>query len=225
MMQIVNGINFHPGSRDRRTDLGNARGVLIDVFNSMRAEIKDHYLGNAGPGDPETQFLFGGFSWRAQEFLIWTLHYDLAADRFTFRPATAWAGQVAGEPRRKLIAWIGDEAAVHDAKKSLISRLREAGKLDSGGFDMEPFEVLRDVIREGAFDSIGGAPQVAKVYRSLQTQYFSVRWPDVEGSLHAVGRRALSYEQFFLPEIDPDRPGVHSHTARVRNKGAGIDIE
>jgi hypothetical protein len=39
---------------------------------------------------------------------------------------------------------------------------------------MGPFEVLRDVIREARCDSVGGPPQVAKVYRHLNTQFFAV---------------------------------------------------
>lgn len=212
-LQIVNAISFYPRSRDRRMDISDARPVFLDVFNGMRSEIKDHWLGAEGPGDPGTTFIFGGFSWKASSFKIWTLHYDKDIDRFTFRPTSPWGGQSDGN-YLKHITWMGDRPAVREAKKLLADVLRERGRLVTSGFDMEPFEVLRDVIRGQKHDTVGGAPQIAKVYRSLQSQYFSVLWPDANGSPHAAGRVELDYEHFALPVIDPDSPDAHSYSAR-----------
>ncbi len=159
----------------------------------------------AYPGDPATFFLFGGFSWRRQDFRIWTLHYDPSIDRFTFRPSSDWSGQRSG---RKVVAFAGD--AADDARERLIALLRQRRKLTSGGFDMEPFEVLRDMIRSGGYPTIGGAPQIAKVYKYMRTQFFAVRWPDNNGAPHALGRPALSYETFDAPIIDPDSPAMHA---------------
>jgi hypothetical protein len=71
---------------------------------------------------------------------------------------------------------------------------------------MEPFEVLRDMIRENVDHRIGGAPQVAKVHRFMRTQHFAVNWPNVDYPPHALGRPQLPYERFDLPTIDPDHP-------------------
>jgi hypothetical protein len=84
--------------------------------------------------------------------------------------------------------------------------LQARNKLAGSGFDMEPFEVLRDMIRERVDHRIGGAPQVAKVYRYMRTQNFAVNWPDADGPPHALGRPPLPYEQFDLPVINPDKP-------------------
>jgi hypothetical protein len=70
---------------------------------------------------------------------------------------------------------------------------------------MEPFEVLREIIREGHFDPVGGAPQVAKVYRHMNSMLFAVEW---EGVPSVVGRPILGYERAFLPVIDPDQPAA-----------------
>jgi hypothetical protein len=75
---------------------------------------------------------------------------------------------------------------------------------------MEPFEILRDMIRSGDYPSIGGAPQVAKVYKYMRTQFFAVRWTDSNGIPHALGRPALGYESFEAPIIDPDAPSSHA---------------
>ncbi|MDQ0744535.1 hypothetical protein QFZ62_001843 [Clavibacter sp. B3I6] len=225
MLQMINGINYFPPSRDRHTDISVARHVAIDVFNAMRAKIANHYLGKNGPGDPEVQFIFGGYSSRSQDFKIWTLHYDAHIDHFTFRPARSWKGQERSRSSRstKVISWIGDAPAVEEAKQLLVNKLRSAEKLTNGGFDMEPFEVLRDIIRSKNHESVGGAPQLAKVYRSSQTQQFAIKWPDSEGSYYAAGREEMPYEHFALPSLDPDTPRVHSRTARHRDMSAQLE--
>lgn len=204
MIQMAHGISFFPASNDRRTDITAAKRIALDVFNQMRDLLHDFPTGQFGPGDPEVGFIFGGYSWKTGHFHIWSLHYDTSIDRFTFRPATPWAGSNG----MKVLAITGD--AVSEAKEQLVELLRKRNKLPSAGFDMEPFEVLRDMIRDGAHPSIGGSPQIAKVYRYMRTQHFAVSWPDSSGTPHAAGRPALSYEKFALPIIDPDAPALHA---------------
>ena len=207
MLQMIRSIEFYPPSLNRRTDVAVAKGHTLRVFNQMRTLIHDFPTGQDRPGDPATHFLFGGFSWRRQQFRIWTLHYDPDIDKFTYRPTSDWPGQKHG---RKNVAFAGD--VVDDARERLISLLRRRRKLTGGGFDMEPFEVLRDMIRSGDYPSVGGAPQIAEVYKYMRTQFFAVRWPDNSGVPHALGRPALSYEIFEAPIINPDAPS--KHTAR-----------
>lgn len=212
MMQMVQAIDMYAASSDRRTDITVAKGHALAVFNQMRSLIHDFPVGESSAGDPETGFLFGGYSWRQQGFLIWQLHYDASIDRFTFRPTHRWSKKNS----RKAIAFAGDVAL--EAKERLVDLLRERGKLQTGGFDMEPFEVLRDMIRSGSYPTVGGAPQVAKVYKYLRAQHFAVSWPDASGVAHALGRPALSYENFELPVIDPDNPDRHAKNRRDVDK-------
>ena len=201
---MIRSIDFYPPSVDRRTDIAVVKGNTLRVFNQMRGLIQDFPFGQEAPEDPATVFLFGGFSWRNQRFRIWKLHYDSDTDAFTYRPTNKWPGQTG----MKVVAFAGD--AIDDAHDRLVTILRERRKLTVGGFDMEPFEVLRDMIRSTDYPTIGGAPQVAKVYKYLRTQFFAVRWPDNSGVPHALGRPALGYERFEAPVIDPDAPSAHS---------------
>jgi hypothetical protein len=205
MLQMTRSIEFYPPSLNRQTDVAVVKGHTIRVFNQMRTLIHDLPTEQTRPDDPAVAFLFGGFSWRKQDFRIWKLHYDAEIDKFTFRPTNDWSGQTYG---RKNVSFVGDVA--DDAHDRLVELLRERRKLTSGGFDMEPFEVLRDMIRSRDYPSVGGPPQVAKVYRYMRTQFFAVRWPNASGIPHALGRPALSYESFDAPVIDPDMPGKHT---------------
>ena len=126
-------------------------------------------------------------------------HFDQSIDQFTFRPASPWLG-VDGE---RLLAIAGEAGA--DFKRRLIELLKVRGKLESGGFDMEPFEVLRDIIRQAFEPSIGGPPQLLKVYRHMNVTPFTVYWPDgASGKRTILGRTLLPYEVPPTGVLDPD---------------------
>jgi len=217
MLQMARAIEFYPASFDRRVDITAVKGHTIRLFNQMRGLIHDLPGKETTPGDPRTGFLFGGYSWREQQFGIWKLQYQQQIDAYTFHRMKAWRGQ----REAKMIAMTGDETL--EAHRRLIELLRIRGKLSTGGFDMEPFEVLRDMIRAPEYNTIGGAPQVAKVYRYLQTQHFAVHWPTSEGAPHALGRPALPYERFEAPVIDPDNPGHESRAGSAEADQPAID--
>ena len=99
------------------------------------------------------------------------------------------ASLVATEECLKRLALIGDDLA--NAKEGLIELLKAKGTLTSGGFDMEPFEVLLQLIDNPKSSSIGGNPQIVKVYKSMKTVPFVVRR---DGASSLYGRTLLSYE-------------------------------
>jgi hypothetical protein len=210
-LQLANAIELFPGSRRRRADISELRKHSLRVFEQMMTLLNDLPAGQTSPEAPDTQFLMGGFSWKKSEYRIWRLHFDAHLGRYTFAPIREWTGQEEGA--RKVVAFSGDVA--QEAADRLRTLLHERGKMTQGGLDMEPFEVLRDMIRSGLYPSVGGAPQLAKVYRYLQVQPFVVMWPDRDGTPHAYGRPALSYEIFDAPLLDPDAPAEH-HRPRPR---------
>ena len=142
---------------------------------------------------------------------MWLLHYDFGLRKFTFRPIPRWR-TIANKD--KVIAFIGDYEADH--KKRLVDLLRKRRKLESGGFDMEPLEVLRDILRDGSFDLIGGAPQVMKVYRSCTCKPYAVFWRDKSaGTVNLLGRPLLDYEQsdYFVLNTDTMQTVKHVDVA------------
>ena len=120
-------------------------------------------------------------------------------------PTTEWGGQ---EPDGyKLIAYIGDPEPVQLAKENLVSILRDRGKLRGGSLDMEPFEVLRDIIRSEKFPSVGGPVQLVKIYEHANAIPVGVYWPDkASGTVAVLGRPLLDYEKSQWGVLDPDCP-------------------
>ena len=199
MLQMQHALRFHPKYLSRAFDLHQFKTFLLEVINGMRQYMRELPSRRDEVGEDETFFVLAGYSWRYGRFAIWTLHFDKTIDAFTFRPASAWAGVDA----YRLTAIVGDE--VGEAKGRLTELLRDAGKLKDGGLDMEPLAVLRDMIRSDSFSSIGGPPQVVKVYRYMNCSPFGVYWPNRgAGQISVLGRPLLQYEQPNCGVLDPD---------------------
>ena len=196
MIQAVAAINQHARLLSRAMDLHDLKGHLLRVLNSMielMREIPD------GQETPDVLFLLAGWSWRKSKFVSWTLHYDSNIGRFTFRPGRRWAGA----ENDKYLTFIGDY--YEPFKERLVELLRSKKKLARGGFDMEPFEVLRDMIRSNDFSSIGGAPQIMKVYKHMNCVPYALFWPSGEAQkVSLLGRPLLDYEKSQYLVLDPD---------------------
>jgi hypothetical protein len=187
MLQAANTVMSRGKSLNRGQPLEELKGHLLRVMNGMLDQFKEPPV--AGHQTPDALFLLAGFSWKSQAFRIWTLHYDRSIPGFTFRPAKSWRG---GHDR-KTLAVVGD--SVDAAKNKLVALLRDRKKLSAGSFDLEPLEVLSAMIRDKRYVSIGGYPQVVKVYKSLSTVPFCVRWTDAGSErLTLLGRPLLNYE-------------------------------
>lgn len=192
-LHLQAAIAVFPRSVDRRFPLPNARGHMLRVFEQLYRSIHSLPPGEQLPLQdiPAVQFLFGGYVWHQSAFRIWSVKLDRTQRQFRFASCGAFQ-------------FIGDQEAVREARSDTARTLRERGRT-SDQIDMEPFEVLRDSIRSGRHAQVGGSPQVAKVYRHMNTQMFSVLWSN-EGSTvpHVFGRPLLAPEVSAWPVFDPD---------------------
>jgi hypothetical protein len=199
LLQMINSMAFFSGSRTRRMDLARVKGHTLRIFNQMHDAVTDLPTGADVLPDPDALFLFGGYSWRHDDFRLWTIHYRQR--QFTFAPIQWWRG----EGQEKMVRFEGDHAV--EAYDRLRVLLRGRKRLETGGLDMEPFEVLRDMIRNGEHPEIGGPPQLAKVYKHLNSQFFAIPWKvGARDQLCIAGRPMLSYERIEVPIVNPDGP-------------------
>lgn len=197
MIQAVSAVAQHSKLLSRALDLEDLKGHLLRILNNMTSLVHD--LPKGINNEPETTFLLAGWSWKRSCFKVWLLYYDPNIKRFTFRPTRNWTG----DNKDKLYAVIGDYT--DEFKQRLINLLRAKSKLQNGGFDMEPFEVLRDMLREKNFDLIGGAPQLMKVHKYANCRPFAVFWPSKDSqSISILGRPLLDYESSQYLVLDPD---------------------
>ena len=206
VFQTIATMDANNASRNRYYELSAARGLAIRSMNAMMSSgeaVTAHWH------DIELEVLFGGWSWRDQEFLLWRMHWSRGEKRMRHEPVKA--------SRLGKIRFIGTRdrtkvdpslEVVGEARGLLSKVLRKKhGVLRRGArLDMEPWEVLLSVLRSGRYPTVGGPPQLAKVYRYMDTRTFAVRWPDASGQLTLTGRHLLDEERTDAPVIDPDRP-------------------
>jgi hypothetical protein len=121
------------------------------------------------------------------------------------------------------IAFAGDQGPEGDRRLIYIlnDRFNAApARFDSGALDLEPFEVVCQMLKDPKrARSIGGAPQLVKVYEHLNTQSFAVKWGD-SGEQFLQGRPLLGYENVDVWIMDPEtlrsfRPSPKSRGERI----------
>jgi hypothetical protein len=199
IIQLASAIANYPKSRSRAMDIHDLKGYSVKMFNQLLSQIDDLPKGQDYADPPEAQFILGGYSWRKKRFVIWLIHFDPYDKRFVFRPTSRWKGG----NNSKLLCLAGDY--VEEAKAKIVEKLRAKSRLSRGGFDMEPFEVLRDLIRSEDHPLVGGPPQLLKVQGHMNCTPYAVYWPDRQsGRVALLGRQLFDYEISDNMILDPD---------------------
>lgn len=226
MEQINTSINMYPKYKTRVADIADLKGHILRVLTNMR-----EYMHNSiEPGKrfvaekPSTNFIFAGYSWLYRDFKIWKFKFDQKENAFVKQRAHR-----IGKSRIMILV----DAANHLKEKRdflngrvirdrIIGLMESRGKIASDPLDMEPFEILRNVIRNKEDWSIGGAPQLIKIYRHLNVLPIGVFWPNKESKqITFLGRPLLNYEILRRPVIDPDT--LEYLYMRVNNSDFDLD--
>lgn len=226
MHQVANAISTYEKSASRAQDITELKTHVLKVFEGLREAVHD---AAGDEGIPSAEFLFGGYSWIRKEFMIWRIHFQIPRPRKLPKGAKAQAKLVAecskfiASPAKRCkgqpFIFAGDKEYVDKARDKLSKLLKSRGKLSDQvadfKFDWEPFEVIRDMLREVQNDpylfkncDIGGAPQVLKIYEHLSSRYLAIDWkpsPDATNTdLYVCGRKVLGYETPTLWILNPD---------------------
>lgn len=205
IIAAIKAADLHAPSQTRSLTLSKFKSHLLNLINQMQREVHNFAQGE---DIPEVTFLFGGYDWWNKSFRLWRIEFDkntscFVADERTGSNALGGLGkiEIAGDPE-----WI--EALRKNVKSLAQSRYGlDMRQPPTARFNMEPFECIRDILRNSsAGDSIGGAPQAVKVYQYLNSTDVGFFWPRLEGGrLFLSGRPLLNYERAEIRSvIDPD---------------------
>lgn len=220
MLQLALAIDSHAPSKRGSLDLAALRSHALKIFDGMIEQLKpSKHVNHPEPITPGATFLFGGYSWIKKGFQLWSVSYRDGEKCFVADPArwitfSKQANRIVLRKTKRTnadlalgkIAFAGDQAPL--AQKLLLQKLneRDASADLHRPLDMEPFEVVRDMLRDRHHaETIGGAPQIVKVYQYMRTAALGVYWPDKKsGKVHLQGRACLGYERVDRWVLDPD---------------------
>lgn len=204
MIQAINATYMHEPAEKRVLDICEFKGHLLRVFTDTLAHMHSPPSDRVAPDPPDVVFSLSGYSWREGKFCIWKLVFDKHNKKFSFIPAKRT--KMRDGTVKKLITIIGDKDAVREAKLRLFGTGPKDYDLRNNNLSMQPFEVLRDIIRSNKFGSVGGAPQIVKIYKHLNSVPVGVRWPDASGKERptVLGRPLMEYEVNRWATIDPE---------------------
>lgn len=217
MLQLALAIDSHAPSKRGSLDLASLRTHALKLFDGMAEQLRpSKHVNNSEDSTPGADFLFGGYSWIKKDFQLWSVSYRAGDKRFVANPSQ-WLNysedakrvilrnrkRANGEHNLGRIAFAGDQASL--AKQLLLEKLNSKGGRRKA-LDMEPFEVVRDMLRNPHHaETIGGSPQVVKVYQYMRTAPLGVYWPSkADGTVHLQGRACLGYERVERWVLDPD---------------------
>jgi hypothetical protein len=221
MLQFSLAISSYRVAQRRSMDLSELKTHGLKIFDEMAKLLQsDAQVIGAPPDDiPAAQFLFGGYSWIKKEFELWRIRFDKTRRRFVSVEAE-WAyldplrrrvhmDKLARSERKTAIgriAFAGDQApkAKRLFSQMMARRYREGEEISK--IDMEPFDILTGMLRDPDHSpTIGGAPQLIKVYQYMQAVSFPIYWPDKQsGRYFLQGRPCLGYENLDTKIVDPD---------------------
>lgn len=195
MLQLANAISAHLPAKERALDIRTLKPHLLRVFTDILNNIKD----SVSPLEAsDVQFIFCGYSWISKSFEIWTIYYSEIEKRFAARPANNMHHMMGK------VAFIGDVAK--EARREFIKRLCLYKNNEPPHFELEPFKVLRDMLRAAGEDaSIGGAPQLVRIAEHMNTKVIGVKWGEGDQRFTTImGRRVFDYENTDNLTLDPD---------------------
>jgi hypothetical protein len=190
LLQLVNAVRNYEKAQSREMDITDLRPHFIKVIESMRLQVVDLPQGEHAIDPTDFMLMFAGYSSKMGDYKAWSLYFDKTKGMFNHRPLSFHTKRTGGT---KPFLFIGDN--VPDAMRRLYAKLNDREKLNTGGLDMEPLEVLTEMCEAPEYDKIGGPPQLVKVYSYANVLPINVLWPrDKPTYVAHFGRPLLSYE-------------------------------
>ena len=192
-MNLITSIKFDEHLTNTHTDITEVLDYLTRLFTNLCHDITDYGSQQFKTVLGDFQFLFGGWSWKANAFKLWRLEYNHEAKEFIHDETN-----LDDMP----FTFIGDE--LEKADESLNKELIINYKVTSGRFDMEPFKVLVKMIRSSDYSSIDGAVQMARIHPPGSTEFLGVYWPSIGYKKTYLGKNVSTENSPTVKFVDPD---------------------
>ena len=193
ILNLIASIKFDEHLSSVHTDIAEVLNYLTQLFTSRCHSISGYGKRDFNSVVGNFQFLFGGWSWKANMFKLWKLEYDHETEKVEYKEANSDG---------MLYTFIGDE--LDKAGELLDEQLIINNRVTSRCFDMEPLKVLIQMMRESNYSSIHGPVQMARIHPPGLTEFLGVYWPSIRGNKTFLGRKVSTEDNPTVEFIDPD---------------------
>ena len=197
ILNLISSIKFDEHLSNTNTDINEVLEYLTNLFTNLCNSISDYGSQSFEDMLGDFEFLFGGWSWKENNFKLWSLQYKFDTKAFIHDEI---------DEERMFFGFIGDE--LEKAEELLTEEINNNGKTLSRNFDMEPFKVLLTMIREKEYSTIDGAIQLAKIHPPGTTEFYGVYWPSIDGRKTFLGKDVSFENNPSVNFIDPDTVSI-----------------
>jgi len=203
--QITSYVESFVNLRERAIDFIDAREKIVQVLNESLSFVFDAV--DPSLEVPDCTFIFAGYSARKKDFILNKIVFNSKCRKFEIRPSKKINGE--------LLAVIGDKGPVSAISRSVSGKVKKYIGTDFK-LDMIPSEAFFNVLSSKRFREIGGAPQLTKIYQTMNQQHFGVYWPpelpNEEQKIYLRGRELGKYEVLDHPWVfDPSKGQFYWH--------------
>jgi hypothetical protein len=211
MLHAINTCSLLEGNKTGRTDLGYLARELRDTYADLRRHVRDLPFGQTTPDVPDLEVAVFAWSWRNLAFMGYSYAYDRAGALRMYRLITL-------ETDRPYPHYLmGDAASGARARLANLRKSRDlpvprkgdpnASKVAAEAFfDWEPLEVLVEMIKDDDVRSVGGVPQVIRIYQYGESEPFV--WRTADGVDYFGGRPVQASERFDRRILELTDDGV-----------------
>lgn len=177
LLQATNACLLLDGNEAGRTDIRYLARKLRDLYADSRREVGDLPSGQSTADIPVLDVVLFGWSWRRLRFEAYSYSYDLSGTLVmnTVRGleesaayGVYFAGDASGEARAILRGVLKEK----DAPRPISGHPEAAEQARKANLDWEPLEVLQRLIEDPNIRTVGGVPQLLKIYQYGLTETF-----------------------------------------------------
>lgn len=170
LLQAMNACLLLDGNEAGRTDIRYLANKLRDAYNESRSGVTDYPSFLDRPDVPVLDVVLFGWSWRRLRFEAYSYSYDPSGElkMHTIRDleeTVPYGVYFAGD--RRVAAKKRLEEILHEraAPRVLRGQQDSVEQARNANLDWEPIEVLQDLIADPGARTVGGVPQMLKIYQ------------------------------------------------------------
>lgn len=195
LLQAMNACLLLDGNEAGRTDIRYLATKLRDVYVDSRSEITDLPPFQDRPDVPVLDVVLFGWSWRRLRFEAYSYSYDAAGilKMHTIRDLkedVPYGVYFAGDARVAAKKRLRELLEERGAQRPLRGHVEQA---KNANLDWEPLEVLQELIADSDARTVGGVPQLLKIYQYGLSESFVWR----TGTGDYFGGREVKFGERF----------------------------